>query len=58
MRDGQPSSSASAVSPEGQGVESLPGLSPSSGRLVVLVSLAQATGFLAGRGEATGFAVL
>jgi hypothetical protein len=37
---------------------SLPGLSPSSGGLVVAVSLAQATGFLAGCCEATGFAVL
>lgn len=47
-----------SVSPEGEGVVSLPGLSPSSGGLVVTVSLAQATGFLAGRCEATGFAVL
>lgn len=37
---------------------SLPGLSSPSSGLVVSVSLAQTTGFLAGSGEATGFAVL
>lgn len=47
-----------SVPPERQGVVSLPGLSSSSGGLVVAVSLTQTTGFLAGRCEATGFAVL
>ncbi len=51
-------SSSSAVSPERQGVVSLPGLPPSGSGLGECVTLAQATGLLAGGGEASGFAVL
>ena len=51
-------SSHLSVSPERQGVVALPGLSSAGGGLVVAVSLAQATRLLAGRCEATGFAVL
>jgi hypothetical protein len=46
------------VSPEGEGVLSLPGLSPARSGVVVSMALAQTTGFLARRSEATRFAVL
>jgi len=46
------------VAPERQGVVSLPGLPPSSRGVVVSVTLAQATGLLAGCGKAASFAVL
>jgi hypothetical protein len=47
-----------SVSPQRECVVSLPGLSSSSGGLVVAVSLAQTTRLLTGRCEATSFAVL
>lgn len=47
-----------SVSPERQGVVSLPGLSATSGGMVVSVSLSKTTRFLAGAGEASGFSVL
>lgn len=46
-----------SVSLEVEGVVSLPGLSASSSCLVVSVTLAQTTRFLASCGKATGFAV-
>ena len=39
-------------------VEALPGVAPASSGFVVAVALVQASRFLAGRGQATGFAVL
>ena len=46
------------VSPERQGVESLPCLPPASSSLVEFVTLVQATRLLAGSGQSTSFAVL
>ena len=46
------------VPPVRLGIMPLPGLPTSRGRLVEAVPFAQAAGFLAGRCEAAGFAVL
>lgn len=46
------------VSPQGQGVVTLPGLSATGLGLVVATTLVETTGLLAGGGEATGLAVL
>lgn len=46
------------VSPQGQGVVTLPGLSATGLGLVVATTLVEATRLLAGGGEATGLAVL
>ena len=46
------------VAPEGEGVVPLPGLPPSSGGVVELVSTAETTALLAGGGKTTGLAVL
>jgi hypothetical protein len=47
-----------SVSPEGQGVVALPGLSAASLGLVVAVTLVETTGLLAGGGKTTSLAVL
>lgn len=47
-----------AVAPEGEGVVPLPGLPPSSSRLVVGVTLAETTALLAGSGKTAALAVL
>ena len=46
------------VAPQGQGVLALPGLSPASGGVVVLVALVDTTGLLAGGGETASLTVL
>lgn len=53
-----PSAEHLSVSPEGQGVVALPGLSATSLGLVVATTLVETTGLLAGGGETTGLAVL
>lgn len=52
------SATSLSVSPERKGVESLPGLSPSSCGLVEFVTLAQSTGLLASSRQSTSFTVL
>lgn len=47
-----------SVTPQGQGVVSLPGLSAASLGLVVAVALVETTGLLAGGGETASLAVL
>lgn len=47
-----------AVPPVALGVETLPGLSPASGSLVVAMALVETSALLAGSGEATELAVL
>lgn len=47
-----------SVTPQGESVVLLPGLSATGSRLVVAVTLSETTGLLASGGETTRFAVL